>query len=469
VAISFVGSATGITSATLPAHQAGDLILAFAYRDGSTSAPVLASGFTSLLTQTGTSTSCRVGYVFASNGSTTSGTWTSATSVIFLVYRGVSFIGNSNSTFGTGTIISFPGISSLNSNEQSWIVGFVGHRSTNVSIETAPSGLINRVSVSDGTDEAAAHDTNSGISSFSTVTASIGGSSSGWVSATIELVDGSATAEISGIELLADNLLAQPKPEWYSWYFDERLLSVLTNAEIQLNGQYAITGFSEVDAFGEQSVSIQINGLIENSSINSIFASGTSFVNIEGISKQSSFGSISVTVDDSQSISGVVSLFDFSKPNAITDSFANINSVNAAIVISSVDINANCNIGILGQQETTNFAQVTASNAKNVEIELDGVEVQTQTSEISVSIENPEIWSSGKIQRYPANAFKNSSVKLSGIVAQSSQNDISASGTVQIDATVALNNVVSFSQVANINADGILSISDDEIILLMAA
>jgi len=36
-----VGSAKGVTSATLPTHQAGDLIIGFAYRDGSTTAPTI--------------------------------------------------------------------------------------------------------------------------------------------------------------------------------------------------------------------------------------------------------------------------------------------------------------------------------------------------------------------------------------------------------------------------------------------
>jgi hypothetical protein len=129
---------------------------------------------------------------------------------------------------------------------------------------------------------------------------------------------------------------------------------------------------------------------------------------------------------------------------------------NVSVVISGIDI-----VSSLGDA----IGQVSI----NVETSVTGIEATASVGSVTATQESAETWSSGQIKRYPANAFKNSSVKLSGIVAQSSQNDISALGTVKIDATVALNNVVSFSQVANINADGILSISDDEIILLMAA
>jgi hypothetical protein len=129
---------------------------------------------------------------------------------------------------------------------------------------------------------------------------------------------------------------------------------------------------------------------------------------------------------------------------------------NVSVVISGVDI-------------VSSIENVITQSSENAQIAIFGIEAVASVGSVTATQESAETWSSGQIKRYPANAFKNSSVKLSGIVAQSSQNDISASGTVQIDATVALNNVVSFSQVANINADGILSISDDEIILLMAA
>lgn len=36
MSLSRIGSATGTTSLTMPAHQAGDILVMFVYRDGST-------------------------------------------------------------------------------------------------------------------------------------------------------------------------------------------------------------------------------------------------------------------------------------------------------------------------------------------------------------------------------------------------------------------------------------------------
>jgi len=150
----------------------------------------------------------------------------------------------------------------------------------------------------------------------------------------------------------------------------------------------------------------------------------------------------------------------------ITGQEANISLGNS--VISGTE---NCSVVIGGIDIVSSYEPPLATGEVpiSVEISISGISATADVSPISVQVDNPEVWSSGKIQRYPANAFKNSSVKLSEIVSYIEQNDVIAFGTVQINATIALDNVVSFTQVANINADGILSISDDELILLMAA
>ena len=141
----------------------------------------------------------------------------------------------------------------------------------------------------------------------------------------------------------------------------------------------------------------------------------------------------------------------------------------SSLGISVVTGTENCSVIISGIESQSGFESIIANGEIYATVNISGLALSATINPVTATEISDEIWSSGKIQRYPANAFKNSSVKLSGIVAQNSQNDISASGTIQIDATISLNNVVSFSQIANINADGILSISDEEIILLMAA
>jgi len=145
MAISFVGSTTGTNSiASMPAHQAGDLLLFFAFRDGSETAPSLPSGYTSKLTKSDgyIDTSCRVGYKIAAGGSETSGEWTNATSLICHVYRGVDQttpLGGS-STYGhnnTGNnTISYRVITMTDTSGASWVAGFAGHAATNTSLIT---------------------------------------------------------------------------------------------------------------------------------------------------------------------------------------------------------------------------------------------------------------------------------------------------------------------------------------------
>lgn len=199
--ITYVGSATGTNTATMPAHQAGDLLMAFSYRDGNTTAPTLASGWLNVTTTSGSTNSARLALKMAASSSETVGTFTNATSTIVAVYRGVhptEPLGGAGTVTGSSTTISYPAISPAISGSTSWVIGAAGHRSTNVAIETAPSGMTNRTSVSDATDEAAWHDTNGGVSSWTATTASVGGTSSGYAAITAELrADTAAVLSVS--------------------------------------------------------------------------------------------------------------------------------------------------------------------------------------------------------------------------------------------------------------------------------
>lgn len=83
----FVASSSGTTTPVLPAHQAGDLLVCFLFRDGSTTAPALPAGWTTAATGTGTTCSYRLAYKIATSSSESGGTATTATSTITSVYR----------------------------------------------------------------------------------------------------------------------------------------------------------------------------------------------------------------------------------------------------------------------------------------------------------------------------------------------------------------------------------------------
>lgn len=189
--ITYIGEATGTTSATLPAHQAGDLILAFAFRDGSTSQATMPSGWTTIATRTTTSAAARTAYKVATSGSETTGTWTNASTVVFLVYRGVNttYIYDNNvglASSGVGTTVTY----NANGVWQglSRIVSFAGHRSTDTALGTPPGDLTLIVNPVDATDEAAAfQSTVDNYGNWTSTNVSVGGTSSGWITFTMRL------------------------------------------------------------------------------------------------------------------------------------------------------------------------------------------------------------------------------------------------------------------------------------------
>ena len=187
--ITYIGQANGIESATLPAHQAGDLILAFAFRDGSTTFPTLPTGWTSIDTAFASVASARLAYKVAASSSETTGTWFNATTCIFLVYRGVNITDidliDTEST-GTGTTVTYnangfwQGLSRL--------VAFAGHQSTDTALGTVPGDLTLIVNPVDATDEAAAfQSTVDNYGNWTSTNVSVGGTSSGWITFTMRL------------------------------------------------------------------------------------------------------------------------------------------------------------------------------------------------------------------------------------------------------------------------------------------
>jgi hypothetical protein len=199
MAISRVGSATGVNSATLPAHQAGDLIIAVAFRDGSITSPSLPAGWTNISAAGLNSCSLRAAYKIAASGSEVSGTWTNATNLIVVVYRGVhnaAPIGTVNTDFDASTAVRFNTLAAFAIGDgSSWVLGAAGHRSVDTSLENAPTGMSNVTGRVDAVCEIALHDTNAGVSSWPTRSVSVGGTSSGWRSVTIEIKAATATPQ----------------------------------------------------------------------------------------------------------------------------------------------------------------------------------------------------------------------------------------------------------------------------------
>ena len=190
VGIQYVGGATGTNTCTVPTHSIGDLILISAFRKGSTTAPTLASGFTSIYSTGANTVGLQVAYRIATATNDTSGTWTNATELVCQVYTGThttSPIGNSATASQSSTTVTYPTVSLTDATGNSWVAGFVGHTSIDTSLSTAPTGMTNKTNQLDANAQTVGCDTNRGVISWATQTVSVGGTSAGWISATVEL------------------------------------------------------------------------------------------------------------------------------------------------------------------------------------------------------------------------------------------------------------------------------------------
>ena len=243
------------------------------------------------------------------------------------------------------------------------------------------------------------------------------------------------------------------------------------NTFVTIDGIDLVTSFESISAQGQIFANIAIDGISLSTEIESITVNGDGFIvldpvlstsSIENIDSSgsalaqsssnelnSSLGSIAISVDDIELINGITIQTDIEPIFATGNALKNVDGI-AAI---------------------SDFGAVLAEGGGgiNADIAINGIALASSLGPVSAQVESPQTFAGGGVKRYPANAFKNSVVKISGITANSSQNTVIAVGSSQINATIMLDNVVSFTQIANINAEGVLSINDEELILLMAA
>lgn len=200
MAVSYISSATAeATTLTMPSHQAGDMLIMFAFQDGSTTIPTLPAGWTSIQTRAGTSCAARLGYKIAASSSETSGTWTTATVLVCHTYRGTDTApGTSTSFAGVSATLTYsqliPGIT----DGTSWVAAFGAHRSTNGNMGTAPAGMVNRSNMAGSSSDAAGHDTDGGTTLSAFSQPAYGGTSSGFITCKVEIPAGAVAASNTG-------------------------------------------------------------------------------------------------------------------------------------------------------------------------------------------------------------------------------------------------------------------------------
>ena len=196
-AISRVGTATNSgNTVTVPAHAKGDLILVWATRGGSATAPSLPSGYSLALTKTqsgGTAESAILGLRIATATNDASGTWTNANEICCHVYRAPSGytigIGQSASASSTtSNTVNYPAITLADPSGKSWVAGFIGASNTSMTISMPPSGMSNESTVTGASYQADGHDTNGGVTSWPSTNVVTTGTATRTVSCVVEIM-----------------------------------------------------------------------------------------------------------------------------------------------------------------------------------------------------------------------------------------------------------------------------------------
>jgi hypothetical protein len=217
-----VGAASAAaTSVAIPAHQVGDLILVFTFRDGSVTIPTkpAAAGTVPAWVDDDTTAganlcSGRAAHFVATATTTTTGTWTNATGISVIVLRsaGTLSMGAHVAAGGTATgSATGPAITPQGVDLTSAFLYFVGHR-TVTAWSAAPAGFTSRTSVA---TECALYTKNSTSSDGSQAFSSTNSASSGYWGITLEVVETPAppSATSSGLTtVLLDQTGADADP-----------------------------------------------------------------------------------------------------------------------------------------------------------------------------------------------------------------------------------------------------------------
>lgn len=167
-----------------------------------------------------------------------------------------------------------------------------------------------------------------------------------------------------------------------------------------------------------------------------------------------------VTTSEAESITGT------------GDAFLDLigNELNSAI--AEIDALGDSNQALSGQELALELGEVSATAVTPVDasVQITGVALVSAVGNVLANAISAEILQlSGNPRRYSATQFKNNVVKIQGIGAKITTGRVSALGVISISGTVVLQNVGLYSEVQTVSAEGILSISEDELILLLAA
>ena len=186
MAISNVQAASAnASSVAISTPNAGDLILVMAYNDAAATAPTLLAGYTSITSTTSTLEGAILAFKIAVGNETSTGTWTNATNIVCIVYRGTAGIGNfGTAAVGNSASIGYPTLTLKNAHGSSWVAGFAGAKGATAGMNGTASPL-----TSNRTSQTTVNglDTNGGVTSFAGATLTVT-TSGRWAAFSVEIL-----------------------------------------------------------------------------------------------------------------------------------------------------------------------------------------------------------------------------------------------------------------------------------------
>lgn len=205
----------GQNSATLPAHNAGDLLLIIAMRSNTSASIDIPAGWTPLALNVTPGQEIKAGWMIAPSSSTPSGTWTNALRVNAFVFTGASGVGAYESQDGTvsSSVKQYPGIDLDVSDGSSLLVRAIAVASNATAPVAQPSGYTTRFNMA----RVRLYDmpADVGVSSYSSENVSTSSTSIALTTMTIELLaqsSGGASGQIKAWDGSA--FVAKPTKAW---------------------------------------------------------------------------------------------------------------------------------------------------------------------------------------------------------------------------------------------------------------
>lgn len=371
MAISFIGATSGTASGSgvsLPgSYQDGDLVVAFGYNRGSTTAPTAPSGYTLQFTNPSSFTNRCVLYTKVISGDTTfpgfTGTCSHYALAIYRGQHGTDFIGGSSTTSDNTATISYADFTEEVTDGTSWIIACGAHRNNDSGSITHDSDwtsrtFYNHVDVSNNGKIGIGDQQN--ITSFGGDTVATLGAANGHGSITFELLAAASTDHSTTVTGVAS------------------ATSVGAPALTQ-NHALGATGVASATSVGVPNIG------------------GNAAVSINGVSSATSVETPTVTHNHVHSVTSVVTATSVGTPAITTAGALAPTDVSSVATVGTPAITQNHVVGVSDTETATSVGTPTILANLQFIYEPDrGMNVPHQSREHTISKQRADMVASSK-------------------------------------------------------------------------